>query len=56
MEVIRTGFDQKIKEQRQTFPKYRVTIDDEHCIHCGTCIDACMYSVRKRDEADPRGS
>ena len=54
LEVIRTGFDQKIKEQRQTFPKYRVTIDDEHCIHCGTCVDACMYSVRKRDEADPR--
>jgi glutamate synthase domain-containing protein 2/FAD/FMN-containing dehydrogenase/ferredoxin/glutamate synthase domain-containing protein 3 len=54
LEVIRTGFDQKIKEQRQTFPKYHVVIDDEHCIHCGTCIDACMYSVRKRDEADPR--
>ena len=54
IEVVRTGFDQKIKEQRQTFSKYRVTIDDEHCIHCGTCIDACMYSVRKRDEADPR--
>ena len=52
--MIRTGFDQKIKEQRQTFSKYRVTIDDEYCIHCGTCIDACMYSVRKRDEADPR--
>ncbi len=54
LEVIRTGFDQKINEQRQTFPKYHVTIDDEYCIHCGTCVDACMYSVRKRDESDPR--
>ena len=33
---------------------YRVRIDEEHCIHCGTCVDACMYSVRKRDESDPR--
>jgi glutamate synthase domain-containing protein 2/FAD/FMN-containing dehydrogenase/ferredoxin len=54
LDVIRTGFDQKIREQRQTFPRYRVRIDEEHCIHCGTCVDACMYSVRKRDEADPR--
>ncbi len=54
LEVIRTGFDQKIKEQRQTFAKYHVVIDDEYCIHCGTCIDACMFSVRKRDEVDPR--
>lgn len=54
IDVVRTGFDQKILEQRNTFPKYRVQIDEEHCIHCGTCVDACMYSVRKRDEADPR--
>ncbi len=54
LDVIRTGFDQKIHEQRQTFPRYRVRIDEELCLHCGTCVDACMYSVRKRDEADPR--
>ena len=54
LDVIRTGFDQKILEQRQTFPKHRVIIDQEHCLNCGTCVDACMYSVRKRDEADPR--
>ncbi len=54
LDVVRTGFDQKILEQRNTFPKYRVQIDEEHCIHCGTCVDACMYSVRKRDEQDPR--
>jgi glutamate synthase domain-containing protein 2/ferredoxin len=54
LDVIRTGFDQKIHEQRQTFPKHRVLIDEEYCLHCGTCVDACMYSVRKRDEADPR--
>ena len=54
LDVIRTGFDQKIHEQRQTFPKHRVTIDQEHCLNCGTCVDACMYSVRQRDEADPR--
>jgi glutamate synthase domain-containing protein 2/FAD/FMN-containing dehydrogenase/glutamate synthase domain-containing protein 3/ferredoxin len=54
LDVIRTGFDQKICEQRQTFPRYHVLIDDEYCLHCGTCVDACMYSVRKRDESDPR--
>lgn len=54
MDVIRTGFDQKIQEQRQTFPKHRVLIDEEQCLRCGTCVDACMYSVRKRDDADPR--
>lgn len=54
LEVIRTGFDQKIREKRQTFPRYQVKIDEEYCYHCGTCIDACMYSVRRRDEADPR--
>jgi glutamate synthase domain-containing protein 2/FAD/FMN-containing dehydrogenase/ferredoxin len=54
LDVIRTGFDQKIQEKRQTFPRYHVAIDDEYCIHCGTCVDACMYSVRKRDEKDPR--
>jgi glutamate synthase domain-containing protein 2/ferredoxin/glutamate synthase domain-containing protein 3 len=54
MDVIRTGFDQKIQETRQTFPRHRVAIDEELCLHCGTCVDACMYSVRKRDEADPR--
>jgi glutamate synthase domain-containing protein 2/FAD/FMN-containing dehydrogenase/glutamate synthase domain-containing protein 3/ferredoxin len=54
LDVIRTGFDQKIREQRQTFPRHRVVIDEEYCLHCGTCVDACMYSVRKRDESDPR--
>jgi glutamate synthase domain-containing protein 2/FAD/FMN-containing dehydrogenase/glutamate synthase domain-containing protein 3/ferredoxin len=54
LDVIRTGFDQKIREQRQTFPRYRVLIDEEYCLHCGTCVDACMYSVRERDESDPR--
>jgi glutamate synthase domain-containing protein 2/FAD/FMN-containing dehydrogenase/ferredoxin/glutamate synthase domain-containing protein 3 len=54
LDVIRTGFDQKIREQRQTFPKHRVLINEEYCLHCGTCADACMYSVRKRDESDPR--
>ena len=54
LDVIRTGFDQKIREQRQTFPRHRVVIDEEYCLHCGTCVDACMYSVRKRDETDPR--
>jgi glutamate synthase domain-containing protein 2/FAD/FMN-containing dehydrogenase/glutamate synthase domain-containing protein 3/ferredoxin len=54
LDVIRTGFDQKIREQRQTFPRYRVLIDEEYCLHCGTCVDACMFSVRKRDESDPR--
>ena len=54
LDVIRTGFDQKVREQRQTFPRYHVAIDDEHCIHCGTCVDACIYGVRKRDEKDPR--
>ncbi len=54
LDVIRTGFDQKIREQRQTFSKYRVRIDEEYCLHCGTCVDACMYSVRKRNDADPR--
>jgi glutamate synthase domain-containing protein 2/FAD/FMN-containing dehydrogenase/ferredoxin/glutamate synthase domain-containing protein 3 len=54
LDVIHTGFDQKIREQRQTFPKHHVTIDEEYCLHCGTCIDACMYSVRKRSETDPR--
>jgi glutamate synthase domain-containing protein 2/FAD/FMN-containing dehydrogenase/glutamate synthase domain-containing protein 3/ferredoxin len=54
LDVIRTGFDQKIREQRQTFARYHVSIDEEYCLHCGTCVDACMYSVRKRDESDPR--
>ncbi len=54
LDVIRTGFDQKIREKRQTFARYQVKIDEEYCYHCGTCIDACMYSVRKRDEVDPR--
>ena len=54
LDIIRTGFDQKIREQRQTFPRYRVSIDEECCLQCGTCVDACMYSVRKRDESDPR--
>jgi glutamate synthase domain-containing protein 2/FAD/FMN-containing dehydrogenase/glutamate synthase domain-containing protein 3/ferredoxin len=54
LDVIRTGFDQKIREQRQTFPRYRVFIDEEYCFNCGTCVDACMYSVRRRDESDPR--
>jgi glutamate synthase domain-containing protein 2/FAD/FMN-containing dehydrogenase/ferredoxin/glutamate synthase domain-containing protein 3 len=53
-DVIRTGFDQKIREQRQTFAKHHVAIDPEVCLNCGTCVDACMYSVRKRDESDPR--
>jgi glutamate synthase domain-containing protein 2/FAD/FMN-containing dehydrogenase/glutamate synthase domain-containing protein 3/glutamate synthase domain-containing protein 1/ferredoxin len=54
LDVIRTGFDQKIRELRQTFPRYHVLIDEEYCLRCGTCVDACMYSVRKRDESDPR--
>ncbi|MFB3884196.1 MAG: glutamate synthase-related protein [Thermodesulfobacteriota bacterium] len=54
LDVVRTGFDQKIREQRQTFPRYHVLIDEEYCLHCGTCVDACMYSARKRDESDPR--
>ena len=54
LDVIRTGFDQKIREKRNTFPRYRVQINEEHCIHCGTCVDACIYSVRKRGESDPR--
>ncbi len=54
LDVIRTGFDQKIREQRQTFPRYHVSIDEDYCLHCGTCVDACMYSVRRRDETDPR--
>jgi len=53
-DVVRTGFNQRIKEQRNTFSRYRVTMDKDHCINCGTCVDACMYSARKRDEADPR--
>ena len=54
LDVVRTGFDQKIHEKRNTFPRYRVRINEEHCIHCGTCVDACIYSVRKRGESDPR--
>ncbi len=54
LNIMRTGFDQKIHEKRNTFPRYRVQIDESHCIHCGTCVDACMYSVRKRAESDPR--
>ena len=54
LDVVRTGFDQKIHEKRNTFPRYRVQINEEHCIHCGTCVDACIYSVRKRGESDPR--
>jgi glutamate synthase domain-containing protein 2/FAD/FMN-containing dehydrogenase/glutamate synthase domain-containing protein 3/ferredoxin/glutamate synthase domain-containing protein 1 len=54
LDVVRTGFDQKIREKRNTFPRYRVQINEEHCIHCGTCVDACIYSVRKRGDADPR--
>jgi glutamate synthase domain-containing protein 2/FAD/FMN-containing dehydrogenase/glutamate synthase domain-containing protein 3/ferredoxin len=54
LDIMRTGFDQKIHEKRNTFPRYRVLIDEAHCIHCGTCVDACIYSVRKRGEADPR--
>ena len=30
LDVIRTGFDQKIREQRQTFPKHHVLIDEEY--------------------------
>ena len=54
LDTMRTGFDQKIHEKRNTFPRYRVRIDEAHCIHCGTCVDACIYSVRKRSESDPR--
>jgi glutamate synthase domain-containing protein 2/FAD/FMN-containing dehydrogenase/ferredoxin len=54
LDIMRTGFDQKIHEKRNTFPRYRVRIDEAHCIHCGTCVDACIYSVRKRGESDPR--
>ncbi len=54
LDIVRTGFDQKIHEKRNTFPRYRVRIDEAHCIHCGTCVDACIYSVRKRSESDPR--
>lgn len=54
LDVIRTGFDQRISEKRQTFPRYHVAIDGEQCLNCGTCVDACMYSVRKREEKDPR--
>jgi len=54
LDIVRTGFDQKIREKRNTFPRYRVGINEEHCIHCGTCVDACIYSVRKRGESDPR--
>ena len=54
LDIMRTGFDQKIHEKRNTFPRYRVRVDEAHCIHCGTCIDACIYSVRKRSESDPR--
>ena len=54
LDVVRTGFDQRIDEQRNTFPRYRVAIDKALCLNCGTCVDACMYSVRRRDPADPR--
>ncbi|HSR10283.1 MAG TPA: FAD-binding protein, partial [Thermodesulfobacteriota bacterium] len=54
LEVIRTGFDHKLSEERQSFPRYRVSIDEEKCLNCATCVDACMYSVRTRGEADPR--
>ncbi|NWG01509.1 MAG: FAD-binding protein [Syntrophaceae bacterium] len=54
LDVVRTGFDQKIREKRNTFPRYRVLVNEDHCIHCGTCVDACIYSVRKRGESDPR--
>ncbi len=54
LDIMRTGFDQKIHEKRNTFPKYHVRIEESHCIHCGTCVDACIYSVRKRGESDPR--
>jgi len=26
----------------------------DRCIHCGTCIQACLYEVHARDAADPR--
>src|SRR4030043_491437 len=54
LDVVRTGFDQKIREKRNTFPRYQVRINEDHCTHCGTCVDACIYSVRKRGESDPR--
>ena len=31
-----------------------MTIDDDLCIHCGTCVDACLYGVRRRLDSDPR--
>lgn len=54
LDVVRTGFDQRIHERRNTFPRYHVRLDEAHCIRCGTCVDACIYSVRKRNESDPR--